>query len=148
MINDTTTLESLMQEWEGVKKNQQKVGTAIRAAGARGTMEAVAVLAQRGGVRDICYSLVLVLAYGVLQDTLYALRDEGHFQAGKPGTLAPLGALMKSSQGNIPWVDFATVDEGRDKRNDVAHNAQVLPHNECEKYIDAIEQELRGWNIL
>ena len=33
MINDTTTLESLMQEWEGVKKNQQKVGTAIERQG-------------------------------------------------------------------------------------------------------------------
>jgi hypothetical protein len=40
------------------------------------------------------------------------------------------------------------VDEGRDKRNDVAHNDLVLASGESWKYIDSVERELINWQII
>jgi len=55
---------------------------------------------------------------------------------------------MWSSKNALPWVDIEKVDEGRERRNDVAHERKFLPRRECQKYIDAIEDELVPWKVL
>ena len=76
MIQDISTLERLKKEWEGVRRNQQKIRSAISVTGASSAMGAVSLLTRPQGLADLCQSLVVVLAYGVLERTLEALRDE------------------------------------------------------------------------
>ena len=55
---------------------------------------------------------------------------------------------MADSQQTIGWTNFALLNEGKEKRNDIAHRSEILPHAKSEEYIDAIEAELRGWGVL
>jgi hypothetical protein len=93
---------------------------------------------------DFCNSLVLVHAYSVLQAALEQYEREGKFAAGG----RELKRLMKASQRSLHWVDFVTVDRGRDKRNDVAHKGLFPPRSESWVYMKAIEAELVSWHII
>jgi hypothetical protein len=95
-------------------------------------------------VFDACHDLTLVFAYSVLQDTLEQLEYEGHFKSKTPG----LRGRMHASRPVLPWQDFTLVDEGRERRNAFAHDRTVVPVEECVRYVDAIEQELRAWGIV
>lgn len=55
---------------------------------------------------------------------------------------------MEASKTRLPWINYELVDEGKDKRNQVAHEAKHISIEECIKYINAIEEELKNWNIL
>ena len=59
-----------------------------------------------------------------------------------------LKEMMKKSRHILPWQDYATVDEGREKRNGVAHRREILERASCWKYLDAIEAELVSWGIV
>lgn len=89
-------------------------------------------------------NLTLIFAYAVLADVLGQLRDEGEFSCPR----SELGKLMEASQKVLRWVNFALVDEGRERRNDVAHRRMDFPREECRRYIKAIQQELIAWKIL
>lgn len=84
------------------------------------------------------------LAYAVLDDTLEILQSEGVFNSGS----WKLSLKMRASQSTLPWQDYQLVDAGREARNDLAHEAKFLSKKECFKYVRAVENELKAWNIL
>jgi hypothetical protein len=93
---------------------------------------------------DEHYNLPFVLAFAVLDQVLDELIAQGLF---KPrGTL--LGAKMDASRGALPWQGYDLVWDGKEKRNDLAHEAKLLKKADCLRYVDAIEAELRAWNVI
>lgn len=55
---------------------------------------------------------------------------------------------MEASRTNMTWKDYDLVNEGRDSRNKVAHKAALVDKTECIKYVRAIEDEFKAWNLL
>ncbi len=90
------------------------------------------------------YNLPLVLAYAVLDRVLRELRDQGEFTC----KAWQLGAKMGASKNALPWQDYDPVDDGRDARNDLAHQAKLLSKADCLRFIDAVESELKAWGIV
>jgi hypothetical protein len=93
---------------------------------------------------NIAHNLPFLHACSVLNDILEQLRDENHFQC-KGRTL---GALVKESEHHLPWNNFALIKEIVWRRNGLAHHSNILPREDCWRYIDAIEQELVAWKIV
>jgi len=46
------------------------------------------------------------------------------------------------------WQDYKNITNGRNGRNDLAHEAKLLSKDKCLEYIDAIETELKVWGVL
>ena len=90
------------------------------------------------------YNLPLVLAYAVLDLVLRELRDQGEFTC----KAWQLGKKMAASQNALPWQDYDLVNNGRDARNDLAHQAKLLSKADCLRFIDAVESELKAWSIV
>ena len=137
MIKDSEVLDSIRSSWETVRISQAMVQTNLNFAFAFGGF-------QSHDFRKLCYSLVLLFAYSVLEDSLRELKQQGVFQAEN----LKLGTLMHSSKVSLHWLKFDLVDKGRERRNDVAHYRAYVESPECWKYIDAIEDELVAWGIL
>lgn len=138
MVKDQAKLGNIRASWETVRIVQEKVRANLNAA------MVIPVLPQTDEFRNLVHSLVLIYAFSVLEDTLLQLRDEGLFACrGRE-----LKRLMEDSKEVLPWVDYAKVDTGRDKRNGVAHRRQYIPRAECWDYIDVIENELVAWKVL
>ena len=135
MIQNKTILEAIRKDWEYARSRRDFI-MRQRLTGIGGVVPI--------RLMDFANNLALVFAYGVLQDVLAKLQDEGRFVE-KRSTLGP---LMAASEHKLSWVDFALVDAGRDERNKVAHEQKVLPRGDCWKYMDAIEQEFASWGIL
>jgi hypothetical protein len=55
---------------------------------------------------------------------------------------------MAASANLLPWRDYALVDTGKTARNDLAHEAKLVDKANCFRFIDAIEAELKAWNVL
>lgn len=138
MIQDPTVLADIRQQWDVVRKF------------CSGSHRSYMVGGAMGGVfinetpPETFYNLPLLLAYAVLDQVLNQLIAEGLFTC-KGSHLAP---KMSASVGHLPWKDFATVDAGRDRRNELAHDATLFDRATCLKFLDAIEAELRGWGIV
>lgn len=137
MMKDNNVLKDMLRAWRGVRQMQAMLDTYADVALHRG-------LPQLPDYQNACHGLTLIYAYAVLQEVLEQLRDEGQF-ASRSGKL---GTLMHESKKSLPWVDFDTIDKGRDRRNDVAHRQSIVPFAESRRFIDAIEQELIAWKIL
>jgi hypothetical protein len=89
-------------------------------------------------------NLPFFLAYSVLDSVLSELRDQGHF-ACKSWMLKQ---KMLASKTGLIWQDYDTVDAGRERRNELAHEAKFLSRDECRLYIDAVGHELAAWGIV
>jgi hypothetical protein len=93
---------------------------------------------------DFCHSIVLVHAYSVLQAVLDQYKQERKFSAkGRE-----LKTLMQASRRVLQWTDFRKVDDGRKKRNDIAHKGQFPPRSASWSYMKAIETELVNWRVI
>jgi len=86
------------------------------------------------------------LAYAVLDQVLDELIAQG--SVAKPKGQPLLGAKMAASRGSITWQDYACVECGKDKRNDIAHEGKLLDRENCLRFVQAIEAELKAWRIL
>jgi hypothetical protein len=134
MINDQAELQSIRDQWAVV----QKFCTSSHRQ------------AMAGGVYinetppDSFYNLALLLAYGVLDQTLSVLIGEGVF-ACKSWMLGP---KMTASKTALPWKDFAAVVSGKDKRNDLAHKGVVASKADCLAAVALVEDELHAWGII
>ena len=80
----------------------------------------------------------------MLGEALIQLRHKGAFESKNVN----LEALMRGSRSTLSWVNYPLVDEGRQRRNDVAHRQSVLPESDCYRFIDAVEAELLSWRII
>jgi len=102
----------------------------------------------RSAVDNFAHSLVLLFAYSVLENVLEQLREEGMFASRS----ANIGPMMKASKDALPWCDYTLVDtlvdQGRERRNRIAHHREFLERAEVWRYIDGIERELIGWRVL
>ena len=137
MIQDQNALAHLQNSWTEVRNLQTRVRRLTLAAGPTG-------IAAMPHLADLCYNVVLVHGFSVLNEVLEQLTREGHF----PCHSRFLGALMAASKNGIPWKDYPLVEKGKDDRNAIAHDSVVVSRAECWKYLDAIEAELKGWQIL
>ncbi|MBM2831858.1 MAG: hypothetical protein HW414_910 [Dehalococcoidia bacterium] len=137
MIANQNVLTEIRSDWKSVRRKQARVQRYMFIGGGHILPVALA---------DFAYNLVLIYAYSVLHDILRQLLLEGRFLA--PRNKSSLGQLMQASKNTLPWVDFALVDEGRGRRNKVAHKDLLIPRAETWKYIDAIEKELVKWGII
>jgi hypothetical protein len=137
VIKDADARRDLVASWKAVRAAQGRVEMNVRYASAGG-----------GGLSrsflDSCHNLILIYAFAVFSDVLSQLRDEGAFKC----KAWMLQKLMSASREGLPWKNFALVDEGRQRRNDAAHDFKVIPRRDCAKFIDAIEQELVAWGLL
>jgi hypothetical protein len=137
MIRDLDALAELRKGWTSVKWTQSMADANL--AGANFGTGFVT-----DEFRDVCYNLVLIYAFGVFNDVLRTLRDEGRFPCSKFG----LEALMESSKSVLPWVDFDRVAGDRKLRNRIAHKGALAPRKACWDALDAIERELVAWRII
>jgi hypothetical protein len=140
VINDATALNEIRLDWAGVRDKQERIGSNA------GFVIASGGLPLPDAHLDLCYSLALVWAFAVIEQSLRTLKDENVFKTEKGRK--NLKALMEGSQGALPWQDFTKVDKGRDERNNIAHEGKLLGSADCCGYIDAIERELKAWHIL
>jgi len=135
LITDKTFLADIAEQWAAVRKltaaeqNVSIVGTMIYAP----------------GVPDGFHNLPLVLAFSVLEQVLEELVTEGAVP--KPEARS-LYHRMVASKEVLPWQDYALVDAGRLERNALAHKAQLATKANCKRFIDAIEDELKAWQVL
>jgi hypothetical protein len=93
---------------------------------------------------DSFYNLALLLAYGVLDQTLNVLIGEGVFTCKS----WMLGAKMSASKTALTWTDFAAVDAGKDRRNALAHNGVVASKADCLATVAVVEAELHAWGVI
>lgn len=136
MIKNMDKLDAIRKDWEYARSRRTFIE---RHAGhfANGGLAPLTLM-------DFAANLVLVFAFAVLDDALEQLERECWFKT--KGTT--LGARMEASKLKLPWVDFASVDKGRDMRNDIAHRQKDLIRRECWRYFGAIEREFIEWEIL
>ncbi|MDO8336096.1 MAG: hypothetical protein Q7T74_04955 [Candidatus Saccharibacteria bacterium] len=59
-----------------------------------------------------------------------------------------LGNKMVASRAFLPWQDYNTIDAGKNARNSLAHEAQLLSKTQCLMFIDGIDRELQAWGVL
>ena len=90
------------------------------------------------------YNLPLVLAFAVLDRVLNEFRDQDTFSCSK----WQLGNKMAAARNALPWQNYDLVDEGRNKRNEIAHEATLFSKPDCLRYIDAVEAELKAWGLV
>lgn len=95
---------------------------------------------------DGSQNLPLILAYSALDQVLSQLIDEGFFICN--GNRPPLGKKMVDSKGGLPWEDYDLVNKGKDDRNNLAHEGILVGIDDCHKYINAIEVELKAWEVI
>lgn len=138
MIRDTQVRCEIEQEWNAVRK--------LCADSHRLAMLPVGAIINETPPESF-YNLPLVLAFAVLERVLTQLGDERAIPEA-PGRRPPLGARMGESKEALRWQDYALVERGRNKRNDLAHKATLVQRADCFKFIDAIEVELRAWGVL
>jgi hypothetical protein len=137
MIADTTVLSEIRESWKGVEMLRQKIKAAILGAFSEGSSFVLFAA-------DAAHNLPFVQACAVLNDALEQLRDEGHFRC--KGRL--LGTLLYASKDKLRWKGFSTIEEAVNRRNAIAHHAQIVPRGECWRLTDAIRQELVSFNVL
>lgn len=139
MIEDPAILAHVRAEWEAVRRSKDCV--ALNLASAMGGIDGIG---QSHRFRNLAYALCLLYAFSVLEQVLVALRDQGAFVSRK----SQLGSLMVKSKGILPWQNYELVDQGRIKRNEIAHQQAVIERADTWRFIDAIEAELRAWQIV
>lgn len=141
MISNTEALNAIREAWKAVRKVQSQAHYAMLPP---------------GGVHQFCapdyyFNLPFLLAYSVLEEVLTELTNQGTLTYPdnlKPNQFMKLGRMIESAK-TLNWNDFKTVGEdGLEARNDLAHRAILLSKQDCHKYIEAIELELKTWGVL
>tara|TARA_R110001583_G_scaffold60983_1_gene180731 strand:- start:300 stop:719 length:420 start_codon:yes stop_codon:yes gene_type:complete len=93
-----------------------------------------------GGAPDESFNLPFFLAYAVLDKYLEKRLC--------PGKRVFLGTKMDWSRPLLDWLDYGSVNTGKESRNGIAHRAILLSKEDCQMYINAIEDELRHWGAI
>jgi hypothetical protein len=109
-----------------------------------GSMKVIMQILVTENPPEAWFNLPFVLAYSVLDDALDVLDTTGAIKAA--GWM--LGARMTAAKSALKWINFALVDDGRNKRNDLAHRATLLPKADCLRYVAAVGAELKNWGLV
>jgi hypothetical protein len=117
VIKDTETLENLRKECNGVDvlrgKIQRGFAASVTMGGGGGAFAMV----------DAAHNLPMIHAFGVLDNALEAMCDQGEFECKKRSSL---GSLMHASRERMSWWDFDGIDAGVKQRNTVAHEGKLF----------------------
>jgi len=135
MINNQDRKEEIVESWNAVRKLQNSLVRCWMSPGG-------GMINERAP--DETYNLPFVLAYAVLDNVLSELREQGDIKSKS----WMLGAKMEASKDVLPWKNYDLVYNGKEDRNKLAHDAELIEKSECIKLIDAIEIELKEWGIL
>ncbi len=137
MIRDESSLERLALQWNAIELLQKRFGPLKYITG--GT-----IIEERGSPAE-SYNLLMMLAYASLDEALSQFIEEEIFSCqGKK----LLGAKMEASRANIPWRNYEIVFEGKEARNELAHESVLSDKNNCLKYVSAIRNEFQSWGLL
>ncbi|MGH8527018.1 MAG: hypothetical protein ACREXY_23280 [Gammaproteobacteria bacterium] len=134
MITRLLALQNAQASWEAVRLAQSRVEINLNSAALQTSHE----------FKNFAYNLVLVFAYAVLEDVVRQLQHEGAI----PSQRQRFKDLLADSQSVLSWRDFTSVDEGRQRRNDIAHRRFFIERADCWRYIDKIEDELIAWGVV
>ena len=134
MIRDQDVRSVIARDWEGIRRLCTR------------SQEPVFVLDKIVDQprSDESYNLPFLLVYGVLDEVLTELRDQGQFSCPS----RQLGHKMAASRNHLPWDNYDLVDQGRNARNRLAHDTVLLSKCDCLKYVDAVESELHMWGVM
>lgn len=91
------------------------------------------------------FNLPFLLAYALLDELLDQYGSENGIAFRRR---AHLGEKMASLQTVLTWSEYAQIDEGMHRRNDLAHRAELLPKAECLRFIKAIDRQLSSWGMV
>ena len=140
MIHDQSVLFEIGQEWAAVKKLCAQSHRQAQIPGGSFIIETPP---------ESFYNLPFLLAYGILDQVLTELIDQGTIQLnGKKKKRLLLGDKISASVGVVPWQDYSLIGSGKTARNELAHEATLLNRNDCFQFIKAIETELKAWGVL
>jgi hypothetical protein len=137
MISDPTALQQIRDSWETVRESEKAASLTMVKAFMSGIPAGTAPA-------QLFWRLLLIFAYSVFEDALLELRDQGTFASRKSN----LKELMDRSKAALAWLNFPLADEGRERRNDVAHRRMQFSPDQCQRYIRCVEAELKQWAIL
>jgi len=135
VIKDKEIMSTIGQDWVVVRKLESRMSSKKYLAGGRIWYE---------DRPEESYNLLLILAYSVLGQVLFQLQNEEVIAK----KVDKVGYMMKVSKNTLPWQDYNIVDKGREARNNLAHGAILVEKNDCLKYINAIEVELKAWEVI
>ncbi len=141
MIKDKRKLQEYQDEWKGVRSFQAKVQRHLNVPsmglGGSSTHE----------LRNISHNLVLLFAFSVFENVLRQLKCEGKIETSSE-RLCKIMKASKSAESAVQWSNYDKIVEVHKERNNVAHEQKIIEREKCWEYIDAIESELVGWQIL
>jgi len=137
MIYDQHVRSDILQEWTAVRK--------LCAGSHRQCMIPGGAFINETPPESF-YNLPFLLAYAILDQVLTELIDQESIQCKQKKPL--LGDKMAASLNVLPWQNYTLIEDGKTARNELAHEARLLTKNDCFAYIDAIETELKAWDVL
>jgi len=138
MIEDEDSLEAIKNDWIGVELLRDKLKRSAYAS--MGVIGGIFPFA----LANAAHNLPFIHAYSILNEVLIVLAKEGHFECNS----IFLGKLLVLSRNALPWIDYEKIVTGVERRNAVAHRADLLERGECWQYVDAIKKELESWQII
>lgn len=135
LITNAPALAAIRSEWSAVVKVRERMNRLM--AGPVGSVA-------DGALHSVVYNLPLLLAFDVLGKVLRALKRQRQV----PGERDQLGDLMDVFQGDPSWLDWSVLRDGVRRRNAIAYAGELFSGIECLADIDAVEEQLREWQIL
>jgi hypothetical protein len=142
MIHDLKIRSEIARKWGAVKKLCTDSRTYL--------LPGCGIITE--STPDALYNLPFMLAYAVFDEVLSELITQGDFicadKNGRTMNRPTLGPKMEASKKVLPWKNFSKIDEGKEKRNSLAHEAKLLSKAECLASVDLIEIELKAWGVI
>ena len=135
LITDVTALAAIRSEWSAVLIVRERMRKLM--AGPVGSIP-------DGALHSVVYNLPMFLAFNVLEKALRVLKKQRQI----PGHSDQLGDLMDIFQGDPSWLERSVLRDGERRRNAIAHAGELFSGVECLADIEAVEEQLRAWEIL
>ena len=139
MITNATVLNDVQKAWENVRIYEAMVDTHTGGP----PFDSLGMITSPEYTK-LTYSLLVFLAFSVLEDVLKELHKQGTFKTEADN----LKSLMDASRSCLPWRDFGAVENARNRRNEVAHDRKLLGPTTCKEYLHLIEDEFVSWKVL
>lgn len=135
LITDAHALAAIRSEWSAVVRMRERMNKLMV-----GPVGSVA----DGALHSVVYNLPLLLAFDVLGKVLRALKKQRQV----PGERDQIGDLMDIFQGDPSWLEWSVLRDGVRRRNAIAYAGELFSGVECLADIEAVEEQLREWEIL
>jgi hypothetical protein len=135
LITDAHALAAIRSEWSAVVRMRERMNKLMV-----GPVGSVA----DGALHSVVYNLPLLLAFDVLGKVLRALKKQRQV----PGERDQMGDLMDIFQGDPSWLEWSVLRDGVRRRNAIAYAGELFSGVECLADIEAVEEQLREWEIL